>query len=413
MEDPSILFILLGLIILSGIFSGSESALLSLEETKLRAMKEKKVSGIRYLEKVKNDPKTLIITILVGNNLVNILIPVLATVWGTATFGDSSLGIITGVLTIILLIFGEIIPKNFALAHNEKFSLLVAPFIYFLSKLIFPAVWVFGKISDLVTPKGAEQSITEEEVLAMVSMGEEHGGITKEEKMRIGNLLDFSNTTVQEVMTPRTKIEGIEETETFDFAKTFFLKNSHTRIPVFKENLDNITDIITLRDVLEFSEEHSGEKLVKNLELKTPYFVPITKKISTLFQDFQKQHIHLAIVLDEHGGTAGLITMEDIFEEIFGDIHDETDREEKSLEQVNEKTWKIQPQMTVEEVFEETGIWISSDDNDSEKNISLLLLNKLERFPRKGESVCFEGATLIIEKMNERSVEQIRMVISQ
>lgn len=411
MDDPSILFLLLGLIILSGLFSGSESALLSLEETRVRAMKEKKVTGIHFVEKLKSNPKRLIITILVGNNLVNILIPVLATVWGTKTFGDSALGIITGVLTIILLIFGEIIPKNFALAHNEKFSLLISPFLYFLSKILAPILWVFEKISDLLTPKGAKRSITEEEVLAVVSMGEEQGGISREEKTRIENLLDFSETTVQEIMTPRTKIEALEDGKTLADAREFFLQSSHTRIPVFHSDLDHITDIITLRDILESSEDHADDKLIKNLELRTPYIIPVTKKISSLFAEFQRQRIHMAIVIDEHGGTAGLVTMEDIFEEIFGDIHDETDTEDFSFEQVNEKNWKLPAKITVEEVFEKTSTWISNEDEDSDKTLSLLLLEKLERFPRKGEIVEFQGAKLVIEKIDEKRIDQIRMVL--
>jgi putative hemolysin len=413
MDDPSILITLLFLIILSGLFSGSESALLSLEETKMRAMKRRNIKGFIFLEKLKAKPKRLIITILIGNNLVNILIPVLATVWGTAQFGQESLGFITGALTIILLIFGEIIPKNFALSHNELFALIVSPFLYLLSRILLPIIILFEKLSDLVTPKENKKTITETEVLEMVSMGEEHGGITKEEKERITNLLNFQNTTVKEVMTPRKQINTLSENDTLKTAKKIFLDNPHSRIPVYKEDIDSIISIITFRDVFEALSKYNEDKLIKNIELKTAYIIPTTKKISSLFKEFQKQRIHIAIILDEYGGTAGIVTMEDIIEDILGDIHDETDQDSNCVEKVNNNTWTLLPTLTIEEIFESTGIWVDSNINNKNKTISLLILEKLERFPRKGEEILFNKSTFIIEKINKKNVEQIRMIIKE
>ncbi|HID92338.1 TPA: HlyC/CorC family transporter [Candidatus Peregrinibacteria bacterium] len=415
MENSGILIAMFFLILLSGLFSGSESALLSLEDATLRTMKEKKIRGVDILEKLKSNPKRLIITILLGNNVVNILLPVLATVWGTTAFSDSNpdivLGFVTGGLTFILLLFGEILPKNFAITHNQKFSIIVAPFLFFLGKALFPIIWVFEKISDKVTPDIEDAGISEAEVLAMVAMSEENGEITLKEKTRIKNLLNFSDTLVSEVMTPRTKINGFDEMDTLGDAKKIFKECPHSRMPVYEENIDSIKKIMTLRDIWEASEEYSDEKLVKNLELRTPYFVPITKKISDLFEDFQRQQTHLAIVLDEHGGTAGLITMEDIFEEIFGEIRDETDHEEESESQnIQAGVWKISPRMTIEEIFEETKIAISEKDEDQEKNLSFFVLEKLGRFPRKGETIEFSKANVVIEKMEGHSVELFRIV---
>ena len=415
MENSGILIAMFFLILLSGLFSGSESALLSLEDATLRTMKEKKIRGIDILEKLKSNPKRLIITILLGNNVVNILLPVLATVWGTTAFSDSNpdivLGFVTGGLTFILLLFGEILPKNFAITHNQKFSIIVAPFLFFLGKALFPIIWVFEKISDKVTPDIEDAGISEAEVLAMVAMSEENGEITLKEKTRIKNLLNFSDTLVSEVMTPRTKINGFDEMDTLGDAKKIFKECPHSRMPVYEENIDSIKKIMTLRDIWEASEEYSDEKLVKNLELRTPYFVPITKKISDLFEDFQRQQTHLAIVLDEHGGTAGLITMEDIFEEIFGEIRDETDyKEESESENIQAGVWKISPRMTIEEIFEETKIAISEKDEDQEKNLSFFVLEKLGRFPRKGETIEFSKANVVIEKMEGHSVELFRIV---
>jgi CBS domain containing-hemolysin-like protein len=415
-EDSSgIFFILAFLIFLSALLSGSESALLSLPESKIRAMKEQKVRWVYFLEHLKKNQKRVIISILLGSNTVNILIPTLGTLWVTANYGDTPLidmamGISTFVLTFLILFFGEILPKSFAVTYNEKFSLYVSPFLYFFTKALFPLVWFFEKISDRLTPDDQNEGISEAEVLAMVSMSEEHGEITAKEKVRIKNLLEFSDTLVSEVMTPRTKINALESEQTLKEAKEVFRQNSHSRMPVYEDNIDSIKKIITLRDIWEASEEYGDEKRIKNIDLRTPYFVPITKKIADLFEDFQRQRTHVAIVLDEHGGTAGLITMEDIFEEIFGEIRDETDIEEDETQSVQTGVWKVSPRMTVDEVEEETSLFISDDEEDAEKNLSFLVLEKLGRFPRKGETISFKNADLIVEKMEDHSVELFRMV---
>ncbi len=416
MEGSEVFIIITGLIILSALLSGAETALLSLPESKIRAMKEEKLRWVSFLEFLKNNQKQVIITILLGSNTVNILIPTIGTLWVTHHYGDTihadlAMGISTFALTFLILFFGEILPKNIAVSYNQKFSLYVSPFLYFLTKFLAPIVWGFEKISDKLTPQAEDNGISEAEVLAMVAMSEEHGEITLKEKTRIKNLLDFSDTAVSEVMTPRTKVNALNEISTLGDAKSFFKENSHSRMPIYDENIDSIKKIITLRDIWEASDEHSDEKLIKNLDLRTPYFVPITKKISDLFEDFQKQQTHLAIVLDEHGGTAGLITMEDIFEEIFGEIRDETDTDEESeTTNLQSGVWKISPRMTVEEISEETNISISDNDDDQEKNLSFLVLEKLGRFPRKGETIEFKDADVVVEKVENNAVQLFRIV---
>ncbi len=422
MEDSNVFFIIAILIFISALLSGAESAILSLSESKVRAMIEKKVRFVNYLNYLKKHQKQVIITILLGSNTVNILIPTLGTIWVTAHYGetihaDLAMGISTFALTFLILFFGEILPKSFAVAYNEKFSLYVSPMLYFLTKVLAPLVWFFEKLSDFFTSDVVSDGISEAEVLAMVAMSEEHGEITTKEKTRIKNLLDFSDTLVSDVMTPRTKINSISENSTLLDAKELFKESPHSRIPVYEENIDKIIKIVSLRDVWNASEEHGDDKLVKNLELRTPYFVPITKNISDLFEDFQRQQVHIAIVLDEHGGTAGLITMEDIFEEIFGEIRDETDvDEEEETQSVKDGVWKVSPRMILEEIEEETGICLHENENDakkeedSEKNLSFFILEKLGRFPRKGEIIEFSSADVVVEKMEDHAVELFRIV---
>ena len=415
-----VFIIIVMLIIVSALLSGAESAILSLSESKVREMQEKKVRFINYLSFLKKNQKQVIITILLGSNTVNILIPTLGTLWVTANYGDTvyadlAMGISTFALTFLILFFGEILPKSFAVAYNEKFSLYVSPLLFFLTKALKPLVWFFEKLSDFFTSDQENSGISEAEVLAMVSMSEEHGDITAKEKTRIKNLLDFSDTLVLDVMTPRTKINSISEDSTLQEVKEVFKESPHSRIPVYEETIDKIVKIVSLRDVWNASEEHGDDKLVKDLELRTPYFVPITKNISDLFEDFQRQQVHIAIVLDEHGGTAGLITMEDIFEEIFGEIRDETDFDEtEETETVKEGVWKVSPRMTLEEIEEETGVCLYVNDEEkeehSEKNLSFFILEKLGRFPRKGEIIELENADIVVEKIEGHAVELFRIV---
>jgi len=416
----SVFIVIAILIMISAVLSGAESAILSLSESKVRAMIEKKVRFVNYLDFLKKNQKQVIITILLGSNTVNILIPTLGTLWVTAKYGetvnaDLAMGVSTFALTFLILFFGEILPKSFAVAYNEKFSLYVSPLLFVLTKFLKPLVWFFEKLSDFFTSGRENSGISEAEVLAMVSMSEEHGEITAKEKTRIKNLLDFSDTLVLDVMTPRTKINSISEDSTLLEVKEIFKESPHSRIPVYEETIDKIVKIVSLRDVWNASEEHGDDKLVKNLELRTPYFVPITKNISDLFEDFQRQQVHIAIVLDEHGGTAGLITMEDIFEEIFGEIRDETDFDEvEETESVKEGVWKVSPRMTLEEIEDETGACLYANDEEkevhSEKNLSFFILEKLGRFPRKGEIIELQNADVIVEKMEGHAVELFRIV---
>src|SRR6185295_10970013 len=218
---------------------GSEAALLSLSPAKVRALKKKKRKSAHYLEWLKAHPKKLIITILMGNNIVNILAPVLATVWATKYYGNSAIGLVTGILTLLLLVFGEILPKNIGQHYQERFSIIVSPPLYFLVRLLSPIVWLFEKLSNLfLSKRSSDGMITEDEVLAMVALGAEGGAIEKEERKLIENVLEFTDTTAEEVMTPRVDMEVMDEDSTLREAVQFFITHSHSRIPVYHDDID-------------------------------------------------------------------------------------------------------------------------------------------------------------------------------
>lgn len=409
-EPPSaILIVVILLVLLSSFFSGSEAALLSIGRAKVRALRQQKKMGSTALEWLKNHPKKLIITILIGNNVVNVLIPVLATLWATERFGDHVLGIVTGLLTVVLLVFGEILPKNIGQIHNEKFSLFVAPILYFLAKGMMPVVWVFEKFSDALVTKKKQDPITEDEVRAMVSLGEEGGAIDTEERELIENVLEFTDTTTEEVMTPRANMKTLSDNATLGEAVQYFIDYSHSRIPVYEESIDDIVGIITIKQTLKAWKQYDDHKLVKNLEFKTPLFVPTTKKISHLFRDFQRKRIHMAIVVDEHGGTAGIITMEDILEEVFGEIVDESDLEDSLIRRLSDNSWIVPGTIELTDLADETGVGIDTEEDDS-KTLSLFILEQTEDIPERGDRVSVGEVDLVIEKMDGHRIDRVRLI---
>ncbi len=414
MDDPdSQLWILIFLLIsflLSGLFSASEVALLSLTEAKVRALKDQKKRGSSALVWLKNHPHKLIITILIGNNFVNILASVLTTVYVTKSFGSQALGIATGLLTLLILVFGEILPKTYAQTHASSFSLFTSPFVKYLCLVLYPLVWFLEKFSNLVSKKKKKklsEADVESELLALAEIGEEGGALKKGEKDIIENVLEFSDTTVAEVMTPRTKIDALNQEFTLDEAVDFAINHSHSRIPVYQDDLDNIIGIITLRDLLEYHKSYDGSKKLLALELKDVLFIPHTRKISFALKDFQKEKVQIAIIVDEHGGTEGLCTLEDLMEEIFGEIEDESDIPIDHIKKVSENSWLAEANATLDEIENHVGISIDPDDS---KAISLIVLEKLGRFPKNGEKIDLGGIYIVVDKMGDKKIERVRIV---
>ncbi|MBI5414195.1 HlyC/CorC family transporter [Candidatus Peregrinibacteria bacterium] len=402
-----LLFLLL-LLLLSSFFSCSEAALLSVSRAKVRALRNKNKWGSHALEWLKHHPKKLIITILIGNNVVNILLPVLTTIWATNKFGSHVVGIVTGILTVLLLLFGEILPKNMGQMYSTRIALLVSPLIYFLVKILFPIVWILEKFSDALLISKNYDQITEDEVLAMVSLGAEGGAIEHEERQLIENVLEFSDTNVEEVMTPRTAMDVLDAETSLGTAVDFFIEHSHTRIPVFEGSVDNIIGVITIKQTLNAWKEYEDTKLIKNLDLKKPLFAPTTKKISDTFRDFQQNRTHIAIVIDEHGGTVGLVTMEDLLEEVFGDIVDEKDVEEKWGTKIRENVWVVKGGISLADLFEKIGVDLR--ENDEEKPLALFILERMQKIPYRGDSIKMASATLVIEKMNGHKIDKVRVL---
>lgn len=399
---------LLVLLILSGFFSGSETAIISVSDAKVRSLTKEKKRGSHTLSILKKNPHKLLITILIGNNLVNIGASVLATVVFTNLFGSTGLGIATGVMTFLVLVFGEITPKSFATKYSVAISLFVAKPLYILQVILTPIIWIMDKLVKLLmSVMGSEyndEDVSEEEIKALIELGAEKGSIEKREKELLKNILQFNDITVEEVMTPRVSIEALPVESTLQEAIDFVIKKSHSRIPIYEDTIDNVVGIVTIKDVLMLSEQFNDNKKLENCELKKPLVVPVSKKIDVLFKEFQKARTHLAIVLDEYGGTAGLVTLEDLLEEIVGEIIDESDVEEMPIKAVSEYEIEAHGITKLEDINDYLGINLKGNDKEA---ISALILDKLHRFPKTGEVIKFPHATVKVLKMHDNKIVRV------
>lgn len=400
--------ILIILVVLSAFFSASETALTSLSPAKVRELCDKKRRFSNVVAKLKSDTNTLLITILVGNNLVNILASVIATVLFSKIFGSNAIGITTGIMTFLLLVFGEVIPKTFAAKYSVEISLLFGPVLYVLSKILTPVV-LFMKLiiagaEKITGARNVIRKTSEDELIAMASLTAEDGSIEHEERELIENILEFDDTYVEQVMTPRVSIEALPVGTSVKEAGQFVLDHTHSRIPVFDGELDNIIGVVTVKDILLHLQKSQFDTLLKELNLQQILQVPETKKINDLFKEFQRSHIHIAMVVDEHGGVTGLVTLEDLLEEIVGEIIDEHDKEEEEIVKIGNTEWEAPGAVEIYDLNKMLGVTLPAPEH---KPLSFLILSRLNRFPRQGEHIEVAGFTFVVEEMRGKKITKI------
>jgi putative hemolysin len=405
------ILILILLLALSGFFSGAETALVSLSPATVRDMAQKKLKGANWVKFLKSHPHKLLITILIGNNLVNILASVYSTMVFQEILGSAALGIITGALTLFILIFGEIVPKSFATSYAKSLSRVMAMPLLVLFWIFTPAVWLLDglvKILLFVSGRKKESHVTEDELKAFVSIGAEEGAIEDDERELIENVLEFNDIRVRDIMVPRVNIQALPETATIHDAAEFVFEHHHSRIPVYKGSIDKMVGLLTVKTLLQHLHKKEMKNKLKDLDLLEPFMIPGSKKINSLFNEFQKRRTHLAIVLDEHGGTMGLITLEDILEEIVGEIVDEFDEDEKSEVTLIGKTeLEATGKAEIEEINDALKIRIPCQDH---KTISYYITEKLGRFPRRGEEIKGKGYTITVDEMEKHTITKVTIV---
>jgi len=405
------IIILLILILFSALFSGIETALMSLNMIKVNSLVKQKKKGAEVLHRIKQSPHKLIITILIGNNLVNIGAASLATVIFTNLAGSSGVGIATGVMTFLILVFGEITPKTFASQNAERVSLLVARPIEFLSYILSPLVKIFEVISQVMTKllgSRKEKEISEEELKTIVTMGREEGILTKEAAEMMHNVLEFRGTKVTEVMTPKASVEMIDGNSKLKDIIDFVVKTPYSRYPIYSENEDKIIGILDVDDVLKYAKNKKLDVKVKDID-RPVFFVPESKEIDDLLSEFESKNIPLAVVVDEYGKVSGLVTVEDILEEIVGDIFDKSKRESVYIKKIGDKLIRADARASVEEINKILHLGLKEMNFNT---IAGFVESRLQRVPKKGEKIKLKNITIEVDGVTKQGIKSVKIIKS-
>lgn len=364
------LFIVIGLLVVSALFSGSETAITASSRAKLMALSDQNRSFRGVLRWLLKDRQKALMTILIANNLVNIAASSLATTLAVAVFGRHGVFLTVAVMTLIIVIFGEILPKSFALVRSDKTLFITLHLIRTINFLLTPFVWMIGGIVSFIgriskVDLSLQSSfVTREEIEQVVSIGEASGALEEAERRMIHGIISFEETRVSEVMVPRIDMNVVDGEITIRELQPILDDYGHSRIPIYQDSLDNIIGILYIKDLI--SRLYSGDIEVKVSELKRDaLFVPETMKVPDLFNIMKSRRVHMAVVVDEYGGTSGIITLEDLLEEIVGEIQDEYDHELPQIEKIDEDTYRVQGNMDLEDLSDILKYPFESEDVES------------------------------------------------
>jgi len=400
------------MILLSAFFSSAETAMTTVNRIRIQALIEQGDKRAIILDKVISNSSKMLSTILIGNNIVNISASSLMTTLTIQVLGNVYVGAATGVLTLIILLFGEITPKTLASLHAEKIALSYAKIIYFLTILLTPVVFIVGKLGNgvmfllRVDPNAKANPMTEHELRTLVNVSQEDGVIEREEKQMIYNVFDFGDSAAKDVMIPRIDMTFVDINSTYDELMEIFREDMHTRFPVYEETTDNIVGIINIKDLILYpkNQEFSIQKI-----LREPYFTYEYKRTADLMVEMRKASVNLAIVLDEYGSTAGLVTLEDLLEEIVGEIRDEYDEdEEEDLKEIQPgKEYIALGSAKLDDINEALSIHLESEDYDS---VGGYIIEQLDSLPSQGQSVTLEnGIRLVVDELDKNRIEAVHI----
>lgn len=411
------LIILAILILLSALFSSAETSLTTSNKLKIQSLADQGSKRARILLKISEDSGKMLSAILIGNNLVNNAATALTTSLIIQLFGNSAVGIATGVITLLILIFGEISPKTLATIHSEKMALLYAPLIHFLMKIFTPVIFIVNKLSMgvlfllRVNPDQKVNTMTEHELRTIVDVSHEDGVIESEEKEMIYNVFDMGDAKAKDIMVPRVHVTFAAINSTYDELIEIFREDKFTRLPIYEETTDNVVGTINMKDLLLYNYNDKKEFHVRDI-LREAYFTYEYKSISELLVEMRQASINIAIVLDEYGETAGLITLEDLLEEIVGEIHDEYDEnEEEFVRQINDREYIIEGSMNLDDLNDSLGLNLSSEDYDS---LGGFIIEHLDRLPEQGDELTTDdGIRLVVEALQKNRVESVHLYIPE
>lgn len=404
---------LLILVLLSAFFSSAETALTTVNEVRLRTLAQEGSKRAARALSILNKYSKMLSTILIGNNIVNISASSVATTFAIRTWGSYTVGIITGILTITILIFGEIIPKTWAMSNSEAIALLYAGIIRFLMTIFTPIIFIVDKvaagISHLlhINSDGKDTSISENELKTYVDVSHEGGAIESEERELIYNVFDFGDTVAKDIMIPRIHMTSIHVAASYEEVLSTFRAFMFTRIPVYDEDPDDIIGIINIKDFILVKDKEKFQ--IKKL-LRKAYYTYEYKKISDLMMEMREKSHNITFVLSEYGATVGMITMEDIIEEIVGDIRDEYDEDEEELiKEIESGKFLVEAGMKLDDINNALETELNSEDFDS---IGGLMIEQLERLPENNESILLEnGIALQAQGINKNRILKVLITI--
>jgi len=395
------LVVLSVLLLLSGFFSSAETALFSISRAKARHIAKERGLTNALIKKMKDDPHRLLSTILIGNNLVNVAAAALATAITIGLAATHAVGIATGLMTALILIFGEIIPKSIATRNNVLIARLVIIPLYWLSILFAPIIYLLNFIPKLTSKVQRKSRVTEEELMTFVEVVEEEGGIEEEEKELIHNIFEFDDTSASEIMTPRADMFVINVDDELNVEA--IIRSGFSRIPVIEEDIDHVIGILNIKDLF-MQQVTSAQQTDARSVMSEPYFVPENKKLDHLLQEFKRRKQHLAIVVDEHGGVSGLITLEDALEEIVGEIVDETDRFEPHIVKLNKNEWRVLGKSEIDDVNDKLAMDIP--DTKEYDTFSGYILEQIGRIPQEKEDIKLGDFVVTVNEMDGTRIKE-------
>jgi len=408
--------ILVFLFLLSAFFSAAETALTGLSRIRVGRMLEQRVPGAKLVRQLKEKPADFLSTILIGNNLVNVAAAALATSLTIHFFEElgwggeaAAVGAATGIMTFLLLVFGEITPKTVALRNAERFSRVAAPVIFVLGVIIKPLAYFVGFFSRpfiyLFGGKAPEKGpfVTEEDIRYIIAAGEKEGVIEQEEREMITSIFEFGETVVREVMTPRPDITAVRSGLPVAEIIKVVVESGHSRIPIYEGNLDNVLGIVYAKDLLGCKENIDFKDI-----LRPAVFIPETKKVAELMHEMQAARTHLAIIVDEFGVTTGLVTLEDLIEEIVGEIHDEFEREEKMIEKAGENTHVVDGRISIKDLNDRLKLNLPEKEKEYD-TVGGFVFAELGKAPSVGNTVRFEDLSISVERILRRRITRVKI----
>ncbi|GFI37608.1 hypothetical protein IMSAGC015_01795 [Lachnospiraceae bacterium] len=412
--DATQLIILLILLLLSAFFSSAETALTTVNKIRIRSLADEGSKCAKTVLEITDNSGKMLSAILIGNNIVNLSAASLTTSLAYG-FGGSMVAIASAVLTVAILLFGEITPKTMATIHAERMALIYAPVIRIFMKVMTPAIFIINGMSMgvlfllRVDPKAGKRAMTENELRTIVDVSHEDGVIESDEKEMIYNVFDLGDARAKDVMVPRVHVTFADAQSTYAELIELFREDKFTRLPVFEETTDNVIGTINMKDLLLF--DNTKEFHVRDI-LREAYFTYEYKSISELLVEMRQASFNIAIVLDEYGETAGLITLEDILEEIVGEIHDEYDEnEEDFVKEVGEREYIIEGSMNLDDLNDRLDLNLQSEDYDS---LGGFIIEHLDRLPETGDFIVTEdGIRLIVESLDKNRIESVHAYLPE